>query len=467
MTTPDAASSDSTRKSALFVATLASFLTPFMGASTNVALPSIGATFGADAVLLNWIATAFLLSAAMFLLPFGRIADIYGRRRIFSYGMIVISCSSLFLSLAPTMEVLLACRVIQGIGSAMIFGTGVASVTSVYPPGDRGKALGITVAAVYAGLSAGPFAGGFLTQTFGWRSVFAVNVFLGLIVIIAVYWKLKGEWASAKGERFDFIGSAFYAVGLALMIYGVSRLPDSSGIVLGVVGVSGIVLFVAWELRTKSPVFEMTLLTRNTVFAMSNLAAMLLYSASSGVTFLISLYLQYIKGFSPAWAGIVLVSQPIVMATFSPYAGRLSDKLQARTVVSIGIAIVAVGLILLSMLESETGLPYLVASLCTVGFGFALFSSPNMNAIMGAVEKRYYGVASGMAATMRLTGQMYSMAIIMLVFTLFIGRVQITAEYYSKFLSAAQNAFRIFAVLSVAAIFASLARGKNHNAPAS
>jgi len=433
-----------------------------MGASINVALPSIGEEFGADAVLLNWIATSFLLSAAMFLLPFGRIADIYGRRRIFLYGMITITVSSLLLTFAPNVEILLAFRVLQGIGSAMIFGTGVAIITSVYPPGDRGKALGITVAAVYAGLSVGPFAGGFLTQTLGWRSTFAVNVPLGMIVIGSIIWKLKGEWASARGERFDFIGSIIYAAALALLIYGVSLLPDTTGTALLISGVVGIVLFVVWELKTPSPVFDMSLFTDNIVFAMSNLAAMLLYSSSFGVTFLVSLYLQYIKGFDPTWAGLILVSRPVVMALFSPSAGRLSDKLQARTVVSLGIFLVAVGLVMLSLIDNDTGLPYLIGSLGILGFGFAFFSSPNMNAIMGSVDMRYYGVASGSAATMRLTGQMYSMAIIMLVFSLQIGRVQITEEYYPEFLDAAQNAFRIFAALSVTAMFASLARGKNH-----
>ena len=164
-----------TQKSVLIVATVSSFLTPLSLATVNVALPSIGRAFSADAITLNWVATIYLLTAAMFLVPFGKISDIYGRRKIFIYGMWVFTVSSLCLGLAPSTGSLLAFRAIQGIGSSMVFGTGVAMLTSVYPPGERGHALGINIAAVYLGLSCGPFVGGILTQHLGWRSVFLFN----------------------------------------------------------------------------------------------------------------------------------------------------------------------------------------------------------------------------------------------------------------------------------------------------
>ena len=191
----------------LLVATLASFLTPFMGSSVNIALPSIGRHFGMDAVSLSWVATAYLLAAAVFLVPFGKLADIYGRKRVFTLGMMVYTVASLFLALSPSAAMLIAFRVVQGIGSAMIFGTAVAMLTSVFSPQERGRALGVNVAAVYLGLSLGPFLGGLLTEHFGWRSVFWFNVPLGLLIIAAVFWKLKAEWAEARGERFDLGGS--------------------------------------------------------------------------------------------------------------------------------------------------------------------------------------------------------------------------------------------------------------------
>ncbi|MCK4224426.1 MAG: MFS transporter [candidate division Zixibacteria bacterium] len=449
-----------TKRAALLVATLTSFLTPFMGSSVNIALPSIGREFAMDAVLLGWVATAYLLSAAMFLVPFGRIADIYGRKRIFTYGIFIFALSSLFSAIAPSAVFLVSCRVLQGIGSAMIFGTSIAILTSVFPVSERGKVLGINVAAVYSGLSLGPFLGGFLTQQLGWRSIFFLNVPLSLLIIAFTLWKLKGEWAGAKGEKFDFTGSVIYAVSLPAMMYGFTLLPAMSGAWLILIGVLGLVAFVKWEIGKESPVFDMNLFRNNRVFAFSNLASLINYGATFAVTFLLSLYLQYTKGLDPQQAGTILVAQPVVMAFFSPLAGRLSDKIEPRVVASIGMGFTMIALFLFTFLGQNTGLGFVITSLVVIGFGLALFSSPNTNAIMSSVQKRYYGVAAATLGTMRLTGQMFSMGIAMLVFALYIGRVQITPENYPLFLRSVKCAFIIFTALCFGGIFASLARGK-------
>lgn len=448
------------KKVALLVTTLGSFLTPFMSSSLNIALPSIGKEFAMNAVLLSWVATSFLLAAAMFLVPFGKIADIHGRKRIFTYGVLIYTLASFLSAISNSASWLLCFRVGQGIGGAMMFGTGVAILTSVFPPGERGTVLGINVAAVYLGLSLGPFLGGILTQHFGWRSVFFVNVPLGLIIIILVFWVLKGEWAEARGEKFDLAGSIVYSLSLVALMYGFSQLPAILGALLILVGALGILAFVWWETKTESPVLNMNLFRNNTVFAFSNLAALINYSATFAVSFLLSLYLQYIKGLSPQNAGLILVSQPIVQAIFSPSAGRLSDRIESRIVASIGMGLTVIGLLLLTFLSEETALMFIVVSLIFLGLGFALFSSPNTNAIMSSVEKRFYGVASATLGTMRLTGQVLSMGIAMLIFAVYIGKVQITPEYYGPFLRSTQTAFIIFAVLCFGGIFASLARGK-------
>jgi len=449
-----------TKRAALLIATLTSFLTPFMGASVNIALPSIGREFAIDAVLLSWVATAYLLSAAMFLVPFGRIADIHGRKRIFLYGILTFALSSLLSAIAPDALFLIFCRALQGIGSAMIFGTGVAILTSVFPVGERGKVLGINVAAVYSGLSLGPFAGGFLTQQLGWRSIFLLNVPLSLIIVAATVWKLKGEWAGAKGEKFDLSGSVIYALSLPALMYGFSLLPATSGAWLIAVGVLGLIAFTRWETGRESPVIDMNLFKGNTIFAFSSVAALINYAATFAIGFLLSLYLQYTKGFSPQQAGTILISQPVIMALCSPIAGRLSDRIEPRVVASVGMAFTMVALFLFSFLAQDTNIGFVIASLIIVGFGLALFSSPNTNAIMSSVEKRSYGVAAATVGTMRLTGQMLSMGIAMLVFAVFIGRAEITPENYPAFLKSAKTAFTIFTVVCFGGIFASLARGK-------
>jgi len=452
---PDTAS----KRAALIVATMASFLTPFMGSAINIALPSIGREFEMDAILLSWVATAYLLAAAMCLVPFGRVADIHGRKRVFTIGIAAYTVASFLCALAPSGLILIASRVLQGTSSAMIFGTGVAILTSVYPPGERGRVLGFNVAAVYTGLSLGPFLGGFLTQNLGWRSVFLINVPLGILIVAFVLWQLQGEWAEAKGEKFDFAGSAIYGVALAALMYGFSLLPATSGAGIILVGALGLVAFIGWEAKARSPVLNIGLFRNNPVFAFSNLAALINYSATSASGFLLSLYLQYIKGLTPQEAGLILVAQPVMQAIFSPVAGRLSDKVEPRIVASAGMGLTVVGLALFSFLKEETATAFIVAGLILLGLGFALFSSPNTNAVMGSVEKRFYGVASATLGTMRLTGQMFSLGVAVLILAVNMGRVPITSPYYPLFLESARVTFAIFAALCTGGIFASLARG--------
>ncbi len=449
--------SKANRRAAVLVATMGAFFTPFMGSSVNIALPTIGKEFALDAVVLGWIPTAYLLAAATLLVPAGRLADIFGRKRIFKYGVIIYTVSCLLLGLSTSVAMLISFRVLQGIAAAMVFSTGVAILTSVFPVAERGKVLGLNIASVYLGLSLGPTLGGLLTQYLGWRSIFLTNVPLGLATIIATL-KLEGEWAEAKGEKFDLAGSIVYGVALASIMYGFSILTTGWGPGLIMLGISGIFAFIWWERRLQCPVLNIRLFSHNTVFSLSNLAALINYSATFAVGFLLSLYLQYIKGFSPAHAGMILVAMPAVQAIFSPFAGRLSDRIEPRILASTGMALTTCGLALMIFLKQETALGLIVANLMLLGLGMALFSSPNTNAIMSSVEKRFYGVASGMLGTMRLTGQMLSLGIAMLLLALYIG-AQITPEYFLAFLQSVRTAFIIFAALCFVGIFASFARG--------
>lgn len=341
----------------------------------------------------------------------------------------------------------------------MIFSTAVAILTSVYPPGERGKVIGINVASIYCGLSLGPFLGGFLTQTFGWRSIFFVNVPLGLFIFTLVATSLKGEWTGAQGEPFDLYGSIFYGVALITAMCGVSLLPSRVAVVFMAAGGLIILLFILWETRTPAPVLNLNLFKSNTVFTFSNVAALINYAATSAVAFLMSLYLQYLRGLTPQEAGIILLCQPVIMVIFSPIAGRLSDTIEPRVVASLGMTLTATALVTFTFLGDATSVPFIIGRLALLGTGLALFSSPNTNAIMGSVEKKFYGVASAMVGTMRLIGQMTSMGVAMLVVALYVGKVEITPAYYGLFLTSARVTFTIFVGLCVLGIFASLARG--------
>jgi len=453
-------SAASLRRTALTVSMFSSFLTPFMASSMNVAMPFIGKEFGLGAVTLGWVLTAYTLAAAMFLVPFGRLADLFGRKRIFAVGLSLDMAGATIGALAPSAFLLLLARAVQGVGGAMIFGTGVAILTSVYPARGRGSALGMNTAAVYAGLSLGPVLGGFIVHTFGWRSVFLVTVPVAATALLLTVVRLKPEWADARGEGFDVTGSVIFGVGLVSLMYGFSRLPSPLGLALTGAGALALAGFVIFELRLPTPLLDLRLFRDNRIFAFSNLAALINYSSTWAVGFLLSLYLQYIRGLPPQQAGLVLVAQPVTMAVCSPFAGRLSDRSEPRLVASLGMSLTAAALLLFGFLRPGTPVPVLMAGLAVLGLGFGLFSSPNVNAVMGSVEARSFGVASATLGTMRLTGQMFSAGVTMMLFSLFLGRSPIVPDLYPVFLAALRSAFVLYALLCAIGVFASLARGE-------
>ena len=450
------------RRYALVSVTLSNFLTPFMAAATYIALPSIAADFKMDAVLLSWVATGFTLASVASMVPCGRIADILGRKKIFLLGYMILTIASLLCGLSGSPSMFIIFRIFQGIGGAMIFVQGPAILLSVFPPHDRGRVLGISVAAVFAGLSLGPLIGGVMTTALSWRSVFLMISPLGLIVIGLMYWKLKEEWVDAKGEKFDFVGSVIYVLSIVIFIYGFTHLPTMRSFGFIIVGLIGFFLFVKWEMRVDSPVFEINLFRNNRLFALSNLAALVHFCGTFAVTFLMSLYLQNIKGLSPQGAGVVLVVQTIVQAIFSPSSGKLSDRIEPGIVAAVGMAVTAIGIFAFIFLDEASSLTFIFVNLALLGLGVALFSSPNSNALMSSVERKYYGQASGSSATMRQFGMILSMGIVTFLFNLFIGRVEITPDIYPAFIKSMQVAYSIFFVFCLAGIFASLARGKMH-----
>jgi EmrB/QacA subfamily drug resistance transporter len=426
-----------TKLTALAIASLSSFITPFMMSSINIAMPEIGKELNADAVMLSWIAASYLLAAAVALVPFGKISDIYGRKKIFMIGMSLFTITSLLCAFSVSAPMLIFFRIFQGAGSAMCFATGIAILSSVYPVQERGKVLGIAVAAVYIGLSCGPLFGGLLTRYLGWQSIFLINLPFGAVIILLIIFKLKGEWKDAAHQKFDLTGSIIYATAIFAFMYGISGikiLPAAMSIILILTGLVGLAVFVKWERVVSHPVFEVNLFVTNRVYAFSCLAALINYCATFAAFFLLSLYLRYIKELTPDWAGLILAVTPVIMAVFAPYSGRLSDRKEPRVIASIGMGITALGLVLLILLDKDTTLTYIIASMILLGLGIGLFSSPNINAIMSSVDKRFYGIASASVGTMRLLGQALSMGIVTLVFALFIGRAQITPEYYPQFI---------------------------------
>ena len=452
----------SLQQAALVMVLLNAFTTPLMLSAANVALPSIAEDLKLDAVILSWIPMAFLMASAMFVLVFGRIADMVGRKRVFLIGTVCVIVTSLLAATASNSTFLITARFLQGMSAAMLYTTQIAIVSSVFPPKQRGRAIGMTVSSIYLGLTCGPLIGGFLIDLYGWRASFVFHIPLALVVLLIGLFKVPGDWSAEERGGFDVKGAVLYALSIILFCLGVTTLPGLVGWLLLSFSLIGIWAFIHLEKLTAYPIFDITLFSTNRVFTFSCFASFIIYTAIFANIILISFYLQYLKGMSATIAGAVMMIQPLTMAIFSPMMGHLSDKIEPRVIASIGMAITAFGLLMLALLNVTSSISYLIGALVITGSGFSLFSSPNANAIMSAVEKQYYGSATGSLATMRILGQMTSMALVTLVFAVVIGQVKIEPSVFQSLQQAIKFCFFISASLCIPGFIFSLIRGRMH-----
>ena len=445
---------------ALVTASLALFFISFMSSGLNVALPVISQEFNADAVLMNWVLTAHQLTVVVFMLPFGRLADIIGIKKIIIIGMIIYTATSALCAFSKSMVTLIIFRSLQGMGGAMIFGNFAAMLTAIYPAQERGRALGISIAILYIGQSLGPFLGGIMTEHLGWRSLFLANIPAGILVILLILWKIKGDLSESKGEKFDTSGSIIYGAAMIALMFGFSQLPEIPGVILTLVGIMGILFFLRWENRNKSPILNINLFRNSRALLFANIATLISYCATTAIAFLLSLYLQYIKALTPDQAGLILLASPALQAVFSPFTGRLSDRIEPRILASAGMLLTFVALLFFSFLTKDTPIFSIVIILMVLGLGLGLFVTPNTNAVMSSVTPKFYGTVASTNGTMRNIGMLMSMAITMIAMATIIGRVTITPAYYGAFLTSTRLAFVIFSIFCFAGIFASLYRGK-------
>lgn len=439
---------------------LTSFVVPFMGSAINLAIPAMGEEFNVNPATLSWVVSIYILGSVAILLPIGRWSDITGRKRTYTTGLVFMIIFTGLSAFAWSVESLILFRLGQGLASSMLFSTGMTMIVSVYKPGERGKIIGYSAASTYIGLSLGPVLGGVITHCISWRGIFCFTVILLLLSLYTIL-KVKAEWYGAQGGRLDYIGSFCYMVAGVGVLYGCSNLAIGMWAWCCLAG--GCVffaLFIWQQLHSDIPLLDLKLFRENKVFAMSNLAAMINYSATFAIGFSLSLYLQLVRGFDAPSAGLVLLIQPCLMALFSPKAGALSDRIEPRLVASLGMTLNTIGLIAFAFLDANTPIWQIGIAFAIIGLGFALFSSPNNNAIMGAVEPPLYGIAASVLAFMRLMGQAMSMAIVTLILSIY-AAASVQDTYNEVLLMAINCTFAVFAGLCAAGILASLARGKS------
>lgn len=450
---------NSTQKVTIYVVIITAFITTFTGSALNLSIPGIGLEFGANATLIGWIINGYMLAIAAFSVPFGRLADLTGRRRILIIGILIFSISAGCAIFSWSMESLLIFRVIQGLGGAMVFSTNTAVLISAFSSEMRGKVLGYSIAATYIGLSTGPVLGGVLNHYLGWRSIFIFTVAVSALAFFLAMIKLKDTALEQEGQTMDFLGMVLYIGMIVLLLYGLSSFATSSyGKYCIIIGLILFVAFVIHERKTGCPIIDVGLFANNLSYSFSNLAALFNYGATFALTYLLSIYLQLVKGFDSQIAGFILISQPLLMALLSPYAGKLSDRVSPFKLASFGMALCSLGLFSFIFISESYPLYLIIINLVVVGIGFAFFSSPNTNAVMACVEKKDYGVASSVLATMRSLGHSASMAIVIFIAAIKIGEVSLEEAEPAMIIETMHLTFIILTCICVVGIFISLKR---------
>lgn len=452
------------KKMVLLAISIASFIGPFEGSMTNLALPLISDTFQISASMLGWVSTSYLLTTAALLVPAARISDVFGRKRIFITGMIGLGLTAVVTPLSPNFYFFLFCRMLAGFSAACVMSTAVPIISDIFIGKDRGLAFGTNTAFVYLGISLGPVLGGFLVSYLGWESLFYILLIPISIATYILFVYMKNEIYAGTDSAFDKTGTVFYAVSLTLFLFGLTKIPSLEGILITVIGFIMLVGFVQFERKQEYPVFDVNLFFENRIFSRSNFAAVFNYASTFAIAFFLSLYLQKVGLIPAKTAGLILLTQPLVQAILSPPAGKLSSVISGKYLSTLGMIIIAGGLIFLSGLQKELNIYYLVTAQITLGLGFALFSSPNTNTIMSSVSRKDQGSAGGIMATMRQIGMVFSMAIAMSSITFFIGSTdQLGPDTIDSFLLSMKTTFHICSVLCLIGAGLSWSRGNSND----
>ncbi len=409
----------------MLVACIGSLMGTLDSTIVSVSLPNITRDLGMDGTAALWVPAAYLVTMAVLLLTVGRYSDMHGRKKVFTAGFAIFTLGSLLCSMASSGEQLIAFRILQGVGGAFITATSTAIITNTVPSSIRGRALGINTMSIYTGLSLGPALGGVLTEAFGWRSIFMVNLPIGLVVVsLALFWLKEGKTPQER-KPFDLAGTSTFSVTLvslmvALTLGGRQGWDDPLALVLLAVALLVMPAFLVIERRRgEAAMFDLSLVLRNRLFAAANLSAFLNYMAYYNVSFMMSFYMQSVLGLSILSTGFVLLVMPVTMAAISPLSGWTSDRLGSRVLATGGMLLVAMSLLSMLTLDIDSGTLHIVLLLGLLGVGMGAFSTPNTSAVMGCVKRSQLGLASGTISLMRIVGMSLSLVIMGMAISIF------------------------------------------------
>lgn len=446
---------ESKQKAVIFTVAVTQFTMPFMFSAVGITLPVMGHDLGASGLDLSLVESIYIGSVAALLLPLGRLADMHGRQPMFRLGVLLFAVFTFMIGFARSIDTVILLRMAQGMSGAMGIATNMALLTDSIPKEERGRAMGLAVAAVYLGLSAGPYVGGLVASHLGWRWLYWLGMIpLGISYIVA-HRNLNGRFR-ASTEKFDFGGSFVVVFSIAGIVFGGTSLNAGwFGPSLLACGLAGFGLFIWMQNRSSSPLVELKLFKERLDFADASLVQFINYAGTFGIVFLFSLYLQSVKGLSPHDAGLVLVVQPVIQALLSPPCGRLADKVSPRFLALLGMIACTIGTVMGAMVTQETELSYLYTMFVILGIGFSLFSSPNMMILMGSVPPSRFGFASAVTGGLRTLGMVASMVIIAIFLSTIMGNAPVSPESATEFLSVMRYSLITLSGLCLLAVFIS------------
>lgn len=418
---------------ALIIVCCGSIVGPLGMAAVNIAIPNLAADLNASAKMVGWLPTLYLLSTVMFMLPVGKVADNYGRKRVYAFGLGLNVVAAIMCTLATSIEWLLLWRFVQGAAGAMLFGVG---------------------------LSIAPAIGGWLTEVWGWRAVFYAQVPPGVLLLLAIKMFLNGEWKSDEKMPFDWWGMGIFSLFAINLVFGLSLFPKLVGILLVLVAVGCLMLFIVHQSKSRRPLIRVQMFLESRVFSLSLATSFFMYASNFAMAFLLSLYLQNIKGLSPSQAGQIILLQAVAMAVTTPLAGKLADKVQPRLIATCGCIIVAIVFWVFSQLTISSSTNYISGALLLLGVGFGLFSTPNSNAVMGSAAKNELGVASSSLNLSRSIGNLFGMSIVNLLVHYYLGESTFAAAGNNDLMKAISVAFSMSLAFVIVASFTSALRGR-------
>ncbi len=421
----------------IFAVTSAQFAVPFMISSVGVALPVIGREFAADGVTLSLVESVFLGVSAMCVLVFGRASDMIGRAWIFLGGLTIFSLATVALGFTQSIEALIAVRAVQAFGGAMQMSSSLAILIEGFPPQKRGRVLGIALAGVYLGISAGPFLGGLITHAWGWRWVFFLGAIPCFSALFMGFTIIERDFRRSV-DPFDWTGTFVSMLTIGLFVIGGANMNNALGLPLIGISVVALIVFLKLESQKPYPLLDLNLFRSNATFRNGNLLQFFNYSSTFGMTFLMSLYLQFGHGMSPATAGRILVIQPLIQSALSPLCGRLADRFSSGPLVTGGMLLNVVGLGWASTFNLDTPILSVMLVLGILGLGIALFAAPNMNLIMSSIRTEQNGVATAVTGQMRTLGMTTGMVAISMALAYKVGDQVLNAASFPAFNQAMQ-----------------------------